>query len=218
MRIGITVPARTVTVLATGGGGGGGAAGATCTGSWCGSRLPRVGAEAAEARSQPLPLVPPLRGGLAGAGLAARDRATTRLLITVLTPSTERAIRRRQGTRASLSIAVQGGHAIGHGHLDVLTRQRRLGRNLCLDVAANLLVVSRRRRRWLRCRCCCLLCRRRGLSAGTNGFLHPDPRTRKPVKTASGTLSRVTKSIFMGEILSFLLFLRLLYLLTKRKP
>src|SRR5258708_39870192 len=49
-------------------------------------------------------------------------------------------------------------------------------------------------------------------SEGWDGFLQPDPRTRKPVKTAIGTVRRVTNSIFTGEILSFQLFLRLPYL------
>src|ERR1700678_4487613 len=41
---------------------------------------------------------------------------------------------------------------------------------------------------------CCAV----GCCAGGDGFLHPDPRTRKPVKTASGILRRVRKSVFVG--------------------
>jgi hypothetical protein len=47
--------------------------------------------------------------------------------------------------------AIQRSHPIGHAHLNILSRQRGLGRDLSLNVAANLLIVSRRRGCWLRC-------------------------------------------------------------------
>jgi hypothetical protein len=46
--------------------------------------------------------------------------------------------------------AIQRSHPIGHAHLNILSRQRGLGRDLSLNVAANLLIVSRGRGCWLR--------------------------------------------------------------------
>src|ERR1700677_5100052 len=96
MRIGITVPAGRVTVLATGGGGGGGGGGATtCTGSWAGGGGGGGGGGAASATSL-------CRFG-AGAGFAAFTGATTRLLTTVRTPSIEALSAAARAREASLS-------------------------------------------------------------------------------------------------------------------
>ena len=103
------------------------------------------------------------------------------------------AVRGRQSTgRVIVHFAVQRCHAIGHGDLNILSSQRRLSRDLCLNVTANLLVVARRWGSRLCLLCSRLFCRRRRA-------LHPDPKTRKPVKTTSGMLRRVKKSVLIGR-------------------
>ena len=61
------------------------------------------------------------------------------------------AVRRSQRTGSVIVyLPIQGSHTVGHRHLNVLPRQSRLTRDLCLDVAANLLIVPHRGRRRLR--------------------------------------------------------------------
>src|ERR1700726_2583012 len=105
MRIGITVPEGIVTVLAIGGGGGGGAAGTICTGSGEGAAAAGGGGGGGGgALSATTCLCRRAGFGVGGgAGLAAREGATTRLLMTVLTPSTEPLSAAARAREASLS-------------------------------------------------------------------------------------------------------------------
>src|ERR1700678_4069198 len=97
MRIGITVPVGSVTVLTTGGGGGGGGGGATtCTGSWAGGGGGGGGGGGAACATSLC-----RRGS--GAAFATLAGVTTRLLTTVRTPSIDALSAAARAREASLS-------------------------------------------------------------------------------------------------------------------
>ena len=196
MRIGITVPAGRVTVLATGGGGGGGGGGHHLH-RLLGRRRRRWRRRGRRRGCRLGHFLVPLR--LLAPAFAALAGATTRLLTTVLTPSTEALSAAASAREASLS-------------------------TLPFRVATPLATLTwmfwpvqcgLARRSWPECRCRsagrlagegvpaagrsgrCLLCGRRGLFR--RRILAARPRTRKPVKTVSGMLRRIRKSVFMGK-------------------
>ena len=81
-------------------------------------------------------LMPPLWLQCGGAGLAARDRSHHQVIDHRSDPIHRSAIRRSQRTGSVIVyLAIQRSHTIGHSHLNVLPRQRRLTRDLRLDIS-----------------------------------------------------------------------------------
>ena len=135
MRIGITVPEGRVTVLATGGGGGGGAA-APPAPALEQERLPPEEAEVEEARSAPLPAYAAALAYGGGRRLSRAYRSHHQVIDHRSYPIDRSAIGSSQRAGSVVVyLAIQRSHTIGHGHLNVLTRQRRLTRDLGLDIS-----------------------------------------------------------------------------------
>ena len=152
MRIGITVPAARVTVFTTSGGGGGGGAR---------HHLHRIGSRSSRRRrrrwgrrrSLRYFLMPPLFDWRRWSHLGRACRRNHQIINHRSYPIDRRTIGRRQRAgRVIVDLAIQRSHTVRHTHLNILTRQRRLARDLSLNVAANLLVTSHRRRCRLRVR------------------------------------------------------------------
>ena len=113
-------------------------------------------------------------------------------------------------------LAVERSHPVGHIHLDILARQRRLRRDLGLNVTADLLVVSSgggAGRRGRRSACWQSGCRA-VLQVGTDSC-SPTPAPGNLSEPPSGMLRRIRKSIFMGKSSVLDFCLRLLSSLTK---